>query len=102
MKDIKQWLIDMENDEELLQKFDSIEDVDEIVDLAKKEGYEFTEEEFMDLQLEMVSGGSVKSFFSKLGKGVRKVIGGAFKLNGKIHETMGKIGEDHVSDILPF
>ena len=93
MKDIKQWLVDMDNDEELLQKFDSLEDINEIIELAKKEGYEFTEDEFMDLQLELVSGGSVKSFFNTLGNGVRKVVGKAFEINGKILGTMGKLGE---------
>ena len=57
MKNIKEWAERIENDEEFAKKFEGIEDSKEMLDLAKKEGYEFTEEELMDLRMEAVSGG---------------------------------------------
>ena len=57
MKGIAEWAMDVDSNEELAKKFEGIEDPKEMVELAKKEGYEFTEQELMDLKMESVSGG---------------------------------------------
>ena len=66
-KDIKAWLGKMSSDKEFNKKFDGIEDEKEIVALAKKEGYNFTEEELADVKMEAVSGGAggFKNLFAK-------------------------------------
>ena len=56
-KGIKEWVEDLAANEKLAKKFEGIEDPKEILELAKKEGYEFTEEKLMDLKMEAVSGG---------------------------------------------
>lgn len=78
-KDIKAWLERMSSDEEFNKKFDGIEDEKEVVALAKKEGYNFTEEELADLKMEAVSGGF--SFRGLFGKAAEVATKGAQKLN---------------------
>ena len=56
-KGIKEWVADMEANEEMLKKFEGLEEPEEVVKLAKELGYEFTEDEFSDLQMDAVSGG---------------------------------------------
>ena len=46
MKGIKDWANDMENNEEVYKKFEGLENVGDIIKLAKEEGYEFTEDDF--------------------------------------------------------
>ena len=62
-KGIKEWVEDLAANEKLAKKFEGIEDPKEILELAKKEGYEFTEDELMDLKMEAVSGGGDWSSF---------------------------------------
>lgn len=57
MKGLKEFIEDLAKDNKLREKFKDLKDVKEIVSLAKKEGYEFTEDEYMDKQMEAVSGG---------------------------------------------
>lgn len=57
MKGIKDWQKDVEADEELMRKFEDLEEVEDVIKLAEELGYKFTDDEFMDLQMEMVSGG---------------------------------------------
>lgn len=57
MKGLKEFIEDLAKDNKLREKFKDLKDVKEIVSLAKKEGYEFTEDEYMDKQMENVSGG---------------------------------------------
>ncbi len=57
MKGLKEFIEDLAKDNKLREKFKDLRDVKEIVKLAKKEGYEFTEDEYMDKQMEAVSGG---------------------------------------------
>lgn len=88
-KGIKEWLIDLENNEELVKKFEGKETPEEIVALAKEEGYEFTVDEFMDLQMEMVSGGlSAREFF-----------GGAFKFLGKARKKVSNFVNDIIQGL---
>ena len=55
-KGIKEWKERVTADEEFAKKFEGLEDA-EMVELAKKEGYDFTEDELSDLKMESVSGG---------------------------------------------
>ena len=89
-KGIKEWVKDMENNEGLRVKFEGKESSEEIVALAKEEGYEFTVDEFMDLQMEMVSGGGKvgdwfkKTFSKKNLKKFGRTIGGVLEDFGDI------------------
>lgn len=58
MKGLKEFIEDLAKDNKLREKFKDLKDVKEIVSLAEKEGYEFTEDEYMDKQMENVSGGT--------------------------------------------
>ena len=88
MKGIKEWAMDVDSNEELAKKFEGIEDPKEIVELAKKEGYEFTEDELMDLKMEAVSGGVAWGKIFKTGaNGLGSVLGHISK-----KETWDKIG----------
>lgn len=78
MKGIKEWINEMENNKEFAKKFESKNNIKEVIDLAKKEGYEFTEDDYMDLKMESVSGGGI---FSKV---IFKLEQGWGKLNTKI------------------
>lgn len=60
MKGLKEFLEDLAKDNKLREKFKDLRDVKEIVKFAKKEGYEFTEDEYMDKQLDNVSGGVLR------------------------------------------
>lgn len=57
MKDLKVFFEDLATNESLAKKFEGIKKTDDIVALAKEEGYEFTKKEFDAVMLEMVSGG---------------------------------------------
>lgn len=59
MKGLKEFIEDLAKDNKLREKFKDLKDVKKIVKLAKKEGYEFTEDEYMDKQMENVSGGAI-------------------------------------------
>ena len=60
---LKKWLEAMGEDEAFSQKFVELEEPEDVVALANKEGYEFTIDDFMDLEMELVSGGA--NFFEK-------------------------------------
>lgn len=57
MNGMKEWLKKIAEDEELRKKLEEKEEPKEIVDLAKEYGFEITEDELMDLQMEHVHGG---------------------------------------------
>ncbi len=61
MKGLKEFIEDLAKNNKLREKFKDLKDVKEIVKLAKKEGYEFTEDEYMDKQMENVSGGALRA-----------------------------------------
>ena len=62
MKGIQEFLKDLKTNEELAKKFKGVEKTEDIVKLAKENGYEFTEDDYMDAQIDSVSGGSFKNF----------------------------------------
>ncbi len=61
MKGLKEFIEDLAKDNKLREKFKDITDPEEVVKMAKKEGYEFTEDEYLDKQMENVSGGIFKN-----------------------------------------
>ncbi len=52
MKGLKEFIEDLAKDNKLREKFKDLKDVKEIVSLAEKEGYKFTEAEYMDKQIQ--------------------------------------------------
>lgn len=93
MKGIKEWAIDVASNEELAKKFEGISDSKKIIELAKKEGYEFTEQELMDLKMEAVSGGKID--FGKVLDFGKKVYGKAGDVvrYGLREENWNKFGD---------
>ncbi|MDQ5984094.1 MAG: Nif11-like leader peptide family natural product precursor [Eubacteriales bacterium SKADARSKE-1] len=57
MKGIMEWAKDLKHNEKVAEKFTGVKTVGDILSVAKKNGYEFTENELMDLDLDSVSGG---------------------------------------------
>lgn len=57
MKDLEAFVEELGKNKSLADKFKDVGDPAEVVRMAKKEGYEFTEDEYMDKQMEAVSGG---------------------------------------------
>lgn len=57
MKGIQEFLKDLETNEELAKEFEGVEKEEDVVKLAKEKGYEFTKEDYMDAQMNLVSGG---------------------------------------------
>ena len=59
MKGIKEFLELLKNDKGILAEVEKVQDdASKVVAIAKKHGYEFTEDEYNDLKMEAVSGGS--------------------------------------------
>lgn len=56
-KGIMEWAKDLKHNEKVAEKFAGVKTVSDILSVAKKNGYEFTENELMDLDLDSVAGG---------------------------------------------
>ncbi len=57
MNGINEWYRKVTTNKEFAKKFAGLEDNKKIVSLAKEEGFNFTEEELMDLKVEAAAGG---------------------------------------------
>ena len=69
MKDLKAFMEDLTKDNKLAKKFENVVEPQKVVEMAKKEGYEFTAQEYEDLAMAVVNGGFGWSDFKKgLGK----------------------------------
>ncbi len=68
MNGINEWYRKVTTDKEFAKKFADITDNKKIVSLANKEGFNFTEEELMDLKMESAAGGGF-DFMAYLNKG---------------------------------
>ena len=79
MKVIKEWLERINTDENFSKKFENLNDVKEVVELAEKEGYKITEDELMDLQIDMVSGGGLYRNLLDKGKNAKQQAADAAK-----------------------
>lgn len=58
MKGIVDWINEIKENEDFAKKFEGTRTVSEILSLARKNGYEFSEKELRDLDLRSVSGGN--------------------------------------------
>lgn len=84
MKGIQEFLKDLKTNEELAKKFKGVEEAEAIVKLAKENGYEFTEDDYMDAQMDSVSGGfDISSLLGKV-KDVMNGDGWSRTENGQI------------------
>lgn len=69
MKDLKAFMEDLTKNNNLAKKFENVVEPQKVVEMAKKEGYEFTAQEYEDLAMAAVNGGFGWSDFKKgLGK----------------------------------
>ena len=66
MKGLREWAAEVANNENIFKEYSSLETDKEIIYLAKTEGYEFTDKDFDNLKLKLVSGGNKDNFFEKL------------------------------------
>lgn len=57
MKGIVDWINEIKKDKTFAEKFEGTKTVSEILSLAKENGYEFSEQDLKDLDLNLVSGG---------------------------------------------
>ena len=68
MKGVVDWINEIKQSESFAKKFQGRKTVSEIIALAKKNGYEFSERELKDLDLNSISGGNlidVKTFIQQ-------------------------------------
>lgn len=69
MKDLKAFMEDLTKNNNLAKKFENVVEPQKVVEMAKKEGYEFTAQEYEDLAMAAVNGGFGWGDFKKgLGK----------------------------------
>lgn len=54
---IIEWAKDLKHNEKVAEKFTGVKTVSDILAVAKENGYEFTENELMDFDLDSVAGG---------------------------------------------
>ncbi|MDQ5984089.1 MAG: hypothetical protein RUMPE_01121 [Eubacteriales bacterium SKADARSKE-1] len=59
MKGIADWTDEIKKNKKFAKKFEGTRTVSEILSLAKESGYEFSEKELRDLDLDLVSGGDL-------------------------------------------
>ena len=79
MKGLKEFLILLSEDKDLFEEVEKVQhDSVKVVEIAKKHGYEFTEDEFEDAKMEVVTGGVVLDKAGELLGGlIRKAAGSA-------------------------
>ena len=102
-KGIKEWVAKHSKDGDLAKKYEG-SSADEVSALAKKDGFNFTAEEFMDLQMEAASGGGrLGDFLSKatsaVKSGIKKVTKAYKQYKGKFDKVM-KVTEAITEDQL--
>ena len=58
-KGILAWAKELKHNEKFAKKFEGVETVQDILNVAKKSGYEFSEQELVDFDLDSVAGGAL-------------------------------------------
>ena len=58
-KGIIAWAKELKHNEKLAKKFEGVKTVQDILSVAKQNGYEFSEQELVDLDLDAVAGGAL-------------------------------------------
>jgi len=57
MKDINDWAKDLKHNEKTANKYKGVKTVEDILRVAREDGYNFTEKELLDFNLDLVAGG---------------------------------------------
>ena len=57
-KDINAWAKDLKHNEKTANKYKGVKTVEDILRVAREDGYNFTEKELLDFNLDMVAGGT--------------------------------------------
>lgn len=57
MKDIDTWAKDLKHNENIANKYKGVKTVEDILKVAKKDGYKFTKKDLLDFNLDMIAGG---------------------------------------------
>ena len=77
MKDLQAFFEDLATNESLAKKIEGVKENSKIVEIARKEGYEFTKNDFDKVMLGMVSGGfdipydAISSTLEDIAEGIR-------------------------------
>lgn len=58
-KDINAWAKDLKHNEKTANKYKGVKTVEDILRVAREDGYNFTEKELLDFNLDMVAGGAL-------------------------------------------
>ena len=58
-KDINAWAKDLKHNEKTANKYKGVKTVEDILRVAREDGYNFTEKELLDFNLDMVAGGDL-------------------------------------------
>lgn len=58
-KGILAWAKELKHNEKFAKKFEGVKTVKDILNVAKKSGYEFSEQELVDFDLDSVAGGAL-------------------------------------------
>ena len=58
-KDINAWAKDLKHNEKTANKYKGVKTVEDILRVAREDGYNFTEKELLDFNLDMVAGGNL-------------------------------------------
>lgn len=53
------WAKELKHNEKFAKKFEGVKTVQDILNVAKQSGYEFSEQELVDLDLDSVAGGAI-------------------------------------------
>ena len=69
---IKDWVVKLSENTDFAKKYEG-KNAKEVSDLAKKDGFNFTAEEFMDLQMEVAAGGGFLDNLDKISDKVNDV-----------------------------
>ena len=87
MQGIKEWIKRMSEDKEFSKKYQNINDNKEIARLAREDGFDITEEEIMDLKMQVAAGGD--GVLSDMWKSAKEI--GKDVLNQTVQNTKDRI-----------
>jgi hypothetical protein len=65
-KDINAWAKDLKHNEKTANKYKGVKTVEDILRVAREDGYNFSEKELLDFNLDLVAGGGVGDINTKL------------------------------------
>ena len=65
-KDINAWAKDLKPNEKTANKYKGVKTVEDILRVAREDGYNFSEKELLDFNLDLVAGGGVGDINTKI------------------------------------